>query len=377
MNRPKTLSKERIPKWLIATGNIVQEFIPTLPKRRWPRRIIIGLAIIFLVLLGSMYAIGRWYIHSQASQATQLGVSFVPDYATYLGVSPEATMDALINQVHVKQFRLTSYWSDIETSPGHYDFSQLDWEFAKADAAHAKVNLAIGLRQPRYPECHPPSFYDTSKPESSWYPQLKAFMTAVINRYKTNPALQNYQLENEYFLKGFGTCYDFSRNRLISEDKLVKALDPNHPIIIGRSNNDIGTPIGKPTPNIFSVSIYQRVWDANLTHRYLEYPFPAWYYGFLAGVEKVTTGKDMIIGELQAEAWAPDGKTLTSISLAEQDKSMNATRLINTIQFGKATGMKTIDLWGAEYWYYREQVLHDPSLMEAATQAFDETSGKN
>ena len=338
-------------------------------KNGWHKVVVIFVCFI-LLCLGGMYGLARWYIWSERNTPTTLGVSFIPDYASYLGVDPQQTMDALISDVHVKQFRLSSYWSDIETTPGHYDFSQLDWEFAKADAAHATINLALGLRQPGYPECHAPNFYDTSKPESQWYPQLKDFMTAVINRYKNNPALKNYQLENEYFLTGFGTCTNLSRARLIDEDNLVKSLDPAHQIIIGRSNNDLGWPIGAPAPDSYSVSIYQRVWDANVTHRYLQYPFPAWYYAFLAGWQKIFTGHDMVIGELQAEAWAPNGKTITETSLAEQNKSINAVRLKNTIQFGKATGMKTIDLWGAEYWYYRMQVLHDPSLWNTAKQAF-------
>lgn len=354
---------------MIAWG-ILREFLPTLPKRRWLRRLVLSLIALIIIFFGGMYGIAQWYIHGEASQSTQLGVSFVPDYAMFLGVDPQATMDALINQVHVKQFRLTSYWSDIETSPGHYDFSTLDWEFAKADAAHATVNLAVGLRQPRYPECHAPSFYDTSQPESQWYPQLRSFMTAVIQRYKGNPALQAYQLENEYFLTGFGTCTDLSRNRLVNEYNLVKQFDRQHQIIIGRSNNDLGWPVGAPTPDKFSVSIYQRVWDADVTRRYLQYPFPAWYYAFLAGWQKIATGKDMVIGELQAEAWPANGQTIPETSLAEQNKSLSAARLKNNIQFGKATGMKTIDLWGAEYWYYRQQVLHDPSLMTAAHQQF-------
>jgi hypothetical protein len=300
----------------------------------------------------------------------QLGVSFSPDYAQSLGLNPQKTMAALINDLRVKQFRLNSYWSDIETSPGQYDFSQLDWEFAQADAAHAKVNLVVGLRQPRYPECHAPSFYDINAPESQWYPQLKAFMTAVVERYKNNPALQNYQLENEYFLSGFGNCPDMSRTRLVNEYNLVSKLDPHHPIIVGRSNNDIGWPVGAPTPSSFSVSIYQRVWDANVTHRYIQYPFPSWYYAFMAGWQKIQTGKAMIIGELQAEAWAPNGKTIPETSLKEQSKSINAARLTNTINFGKNTGMKTIDLWGAEYWYYRLMIEHDPSVWNAAKQAF-------
>jgi hypothetical protein len=32
--------------------------------------------------------------------------------------------------------------------------------------------------------------------------------------------------------------------------------------------------------------------------------------------------------------------------------------------------MKSIDLWGAEYWYYRKTVLHDDSLWNVASQQF-------
>lgn len=337
-------------------------------KNVWHKIVIVTISI-FLLCMGTMYGVARWYIWSESGKPLTLGVSFIPDYAQYLGVDPEKTMDALINQIHVRQFRLTSYWSDVEPTKGHYDFSQLDWEFQKADAAHAKVNLVVGLRQPRWPECHPPSWIDTSKPLSTWQPELEMYMQKVIDRYKSNPALQSYQLENEYFLNGFGACNNFSRSRLISEYNLVKKLDPLHQIIIGRSNNALGWPIGAPQSYEFSISIYKRVWDKTITHRYYEYPFPAWYYAFLAGWQKIFTGHDMIIGELQAEAWPPD-KGIPQTSLAEQNKSFDAARFRSRVEYGKATGMKTIDLWGAEYWYYRQQVLHDPSLMNVAKHEF-------
>lgn len=301
------------------------------------------------------------------------GVSFIPDYASYLGTDPKASMDALINDVGVRNFRLTSYWNDIEKTPGHYDFTQLDWEFQKAEASHSKVILALGLRQPRWPECHVPD-WATNEPASTWEPQLSNLMQAVMNRYKDNPALQSYQLENEYFLKGFGICDSIphaeDRSRLVSEFNLIKKTDPSHPVIIGRSNNALGTPVGAPTPDEFSVSVYKRVWDAQVTHRYLEYPWPAWYYGFLAGVQKITKGKDMVIGELQAEAWPPNHGTIPSTSLAEQNKSINAKRLQGQFDYAKATGIKQAYLWGGEYWYYRKVVLHDPSLWNVAKQNF-------
>jgi hypothetical protein len=349
---------------------IVKRFLlGWLPKNKWLKGIVLTIISLVLIALGVMYGIAQWYIHTESSKPLTMGVSFIPDYAESLGLNPQATMSALLG-IGVKQFRLVSYWSDIEPSPGQYNFSQLDWEFADADAAHAKVILTVGLRQPRWPECHPPSWVNTSEPTSQWQPQLEQFMTAVINRYKNNPALESYQLENEYFLQGFGTCTNFSRNRLISEYNLVKSLDPKHPIIIGRSDNAIGIPVHQPQPNEFSISIYRRVWDASVTHRYLEYPFPAWFYAFLAGWQELADHRNMMVGELQAEAWAPNSKTIPEISLAEQNKSMNAQRLQGVFQYGKATGMRSIDLWGAEYWYYRLEILHDPSLWNVAKEEF-------
>ena len=326
---------------------------------------------VVVLAVSSMYGIAQWYIQSQKSQPLQQGVSFIPDYAAGLGLNPRQTMDALIN-INVRQFRLTSYWSDIEQAPGHYDFSQLDWEFQKAEKAHASVILTVGLRQPRWPECHAPSWVNINQPDSQWQPQLENYMKAVINRYKDSPSLQSYQLENEYFLKGFGICPDttMSRQRLIDEYNLVKRADSTHPVIIGRSNNAIGLPLGQPQPDEFSISVYKRVWDAAFTHRYVEYPYPAWYYGFLAGIQKIVTGKNMMIGELQAEAWPSRGQTIQNTSLAEQNKSLNAQRLKDRFGYGRATGMRQMELWGGEYWYYRLVKLHDPSLWNVAKQEF-------
>jgi len=321
-----------------------------------------------LLAIGTMYGIAQWYIHSEQDIPLQLGVSFIPDYAQSLGLNPETTMNALLG-IGVKHLRLVSYWSDGEPSQGQYNFSQLDWEFQKAQAAHAKIILTLGLRQPRWPECHIPT-WATQEPKSQWQPQLENYMQAVIERYKNSPSLESYQLENEYFLLGFGICTNDSRSRLISEYDLVKRLDPKHPIIVGRSNNALGFPIGQPQPNEFSISVYRRVWDANVTHRYLEYPQPAWFYAFLAGTQKIFLHKDMIIGELQAEAWPPHGQTIPETSLSEQNKSMNAKILQGDFNFGKATGMRSIYMWGAEYWYYRKTVLHDPSLWNVAKKEF-------
>lgn len=334
----------------------------------WQRIFLIATTMLVL-WVGAMYGIGQWYIRSNADKPLVLGASFIPAYAESLGLDAQKTMDALLDEVGIRHFRLVSYWDQLEPQQGVYDFGLLDWQFAKAEAAGAKVTLALGLRQPRWPECHMPvwaSQLPSGDEAGTWQSALSDYIAQVVTRYKDSPALESYQLENEYFLRGFGICTDFDRNRLIAETDLVKGLDPYHKLIIARSNNALGMPIGKPTPDDFGISIYKRVWDANVTKRYLEYPFPGWFYAFVAGSQKMLTGKDMIIHELQAEAWPPYGKPIPQASLDEQNKSFNAKRFKTRVEFGKSTGMREIYLWGAEYWYYRKVHLNDSSLWDVA-----------
>lgn len=341
-------------------------------RRKW-HKFLICLAILLGFMVGGMYGIARWYIKSEVSKPQLVGTSFIPAYAESLGLNPQATMQALIDDLHVKHFRLVSYWDQLEPSPGVYDFSLLDWQFAKAAKSGADVSLSVGLRQPRWPECHMPDWAQ-NEPASVWQSQLEAFMTKVVKRYKNSPALVSYQVENEFFLQGFGKCTNFDRSRLVAEYDLVKKLDPKHMAIVARSNNAIGWPEGAPRADEYGISIYKRVWDADITHRYLEYPYPAWYYAFVAGWTKIITGKDTIIHELQAEAWPPNSQPIQNTSLAEQNKSFDAARFTSRVRFGRNTGMPEIYLWGSEYWYYRLVTLHDPSLWNVAKQTIQSTS---
>ncbi len=321
---------------------------------------LIGLAV-WLVFYAQVWLVSNWYINKHHKEPLTFGVTFIPEYVRYFGLDSHQTLLAFRDDMGIKRFRLVSFWNEIEPHPGQYDFSELDWEMDAVQAVGGQMSLSIGLRQPRWPECHQPDWaVDLSVQQRN--DSVNNFLRAVVNHVKSRAGLKDYQLENEYFLSVFGICPYPERQQLISEFKLVKSLDPKRPIIMSLANNYFGIPTGQPRADQFGVSVYKRVWDQTVTHRYFEYPFSPRYYAWRAGLTEMFTGKSSMLHELQAEPWPPKGVGLKDASIAEQNKSMDAPRLKARVQYAIDTGFRDIDFWGAEWWYWRKEVKHDPSL---------------
>lgn len=344
-------------------------------NRKWWQKILLVILVLILGFVLFMYSLSTWYRFKHQDEPLNLGVSFSAKYARDMNLDPKEVLEAQLRDLGAKRVRLVSYWSEHEKVEGQYDFSQLDWQFELLQKYDAKASLAIGLRQPRWPECHFPE-WAKDKSEKEITKPLANYIEATVNRYKNNSALEEYQMENEYFLKVFGLCQNYrSRDRLISQYNLVKKLDPHHRVILTRSNNALGWPVNEPIPDASGVSVYKRVWDKTITKRYFDYPFPGWFYGSLAAIMEIVHGKPTIIHELQAEPWPPSGAVIEN-SLEEQDKSMDAERLKKRAKYGISSGIRTIDLWGSEWWYWRMKVANDPSVWETGKAIFREAKVK-
>lgn len=287
------------------------------------------------------------------------GVSFSVKQCRNFGIEPNEVLDWLI-EVGFRRFRLMSYWDEHEVDKGKLNFQSLDEQIEIISKAGGKITLCLGVRQPRWPENHWPAWaLNLNRQQRT--EAVCAYIKAVVLRYKDNPAIASYQLENEALLKTFGKNPDIDRRRLRREFALVKGLDPSRKVVMTTSTS-WGIPLRRPIPDIVGFSFYQRMFN-NRKNRYTVSFHKPWLDKLRAGLIRIIWQKPSFIHELQLEPWG--SRAIWEMGEEEQDKSMNIAQVRKNIRLATSTGLKPIDLWGAEWWYWRMFNKKDPSVWQA------------
>lgn len=347
------------------SGSSSRRLIQTTKKyfsglKKWQRRCLyVIFTIIGLVMLNTLI-----YKLTPEVKNPKWGTSFSTQYAKELGVDWKANFTALLDDLKIRNFRLMSYWDVSEPQPGVYNFSELDWQMDEAAKRGAKVSLSIGMRQPRWPECHKPRWAKNLSREDEDKAIMK-FTLHTVGRYKDHPALESYQLENEAVNNWFGACTpdDTDQKRLDKEFIAVKKADPNHPVYMSLSDQH-GLPLNKPVPDKYGFSVYRIVWNdkSGPFKFYLTYPTPIWYHSLRAKWIKTFKDRDIFIHELQVEPWGPTATV--NMSVDEQNQSMSPDQIKTNIQFARKIGEPEIYTWGSEWWYWRKTHFKDPTIWE-------------
>ncbi len=163
------------------------------------------------------------------SEKANLGVTFSLRYAQDIGLDWKEAYLAMINDLGVKKVRIPAYWDLIEKEEGEYDFSDLDWQLEEANKNNVEVILAVGQKVPRWPECFIPQWANENDEKRK--EKLISFIEKTVFRYKDNPAVSIWQVENEPFLE-FGICPALDTDLLDKEIETVKRIDPKKGIMI-------------------------------------------------------------------------------------------------------------------------------------------------
>lgn len=325
-------------------------------------RILVGIfAILLIIVLGSAVFEATYSFSSQI----KFGVTFSPIYAQYLGLNWQKIYVALLDDLKVKNLRIPSYWDILQPQSAEYDFSQTDFMLDEAGKRDTKVILVVGGRQPRWPECHVPA-WAKSLSVLDRQKKLLEFIQEVVERYKDNPAIWAWQVENEPTLRGFGEDCDLPDvNFLKQEIALVKSLS-NKPIIMTDSGELGFWVVPMQLSDIFGTTLYRRVYDKRIG--YLTYPVLPFFYTVRSNLTRIfaPNNKKTIITELQAEPWLASG---IFASVDEQANFFTKKDLENYINFAKKTGFDEIYLWGVEWWYFMSKNGH-PEYLEYAKVLF-------
>lgn len=318
-----------------------------------------GIQLLILISALLVFSIGMNYYQKHHTQPVRYGVSFSRKYANELGLDWKDAYSALLHDMEFRKFRLMSYWDLHEPVEDQYEFSNLDWQFEQAEKSGAQISLALGFRQPRWPECHIPYWAEGEHFNS----ELLEYLKVVVNRYKDSPALESYQLENEIANRSFGNCgeHGFDKELLRKETALIKSLDPDTTLIINASNQ-IGAPLIDHQADKTGFSIY-RIANIELfgrRFRYHYYTTPALWHSFRAFLVETVTHSRVFIHELQLEPWGHS--PTVNLTIDEQEDLMSPEDIARNIGFADKTGIQERYLWGGEWWYWRKQAFDDPSI---------------
>ncbi|MDP2637139.1 MAG: beta-galactosidase [bacterium] len=325
------------------------------------------LFIVSAVILAPLVFVFLYFFAGSAPREENVlwGVNFSQKHALYLGLDWKETYAAILDDLGARRVKVAAHWDLLEMERDHYSFDDLDWQMGEAGKRGAEVLMVVGMKTPRWPECHIPNFaLSLSKEEAQQ--EILEMLEAVVERYKNHPALLGWQVENEPFFP-FGECPWADGDFLKKEVELVKSLDPSREIVVTASGEgSLGMRAAK-TGDKVGTTLYRKVWSSQLG-TYLTWPYRPVFYWRKALLLKALYGKETIGVELQAEPWGQ--VLLYDLPLEEQEKTMNLERFKGVIEYAKNTGLKEQYLWGTEWWYWMKEKQNNPVIWNEAKSLF-------
>lgn len=320
----------------------------------------------------------------------QVGTSFSPRKAAYLGLDWQAAYTELLG-MHFKVIRLPAYWNEVDDT----GYAQLDWMMAESAKAGQPVVLTVGMKSLGWPEFYVPDALQPAAGAADGSditidPDLRSaalvFVEDVVARYRSNPQLVAWQVENEPFNRAGPQKWWLGQEFVSQEIKAVKALDPK-PVIVtvfshfnrgldaasSRQGFDLRQMLGFEVDtaetdslsvlgpgDILGMDVYTRIgyrflgrdtvstanddWDQHVARWRLN--------AQRQGVRAWAT-------EAQAEPWEADKVSYTA------PKSFGPQNIKPTFTGLKEAGYSTVLLWGAEYWLWQDHVNGDPRWLQA------------
>lgn len=323
-------------------------------------KLLFTFSLLLIIVGGGVFVFTKDF---SSGQKIKHGVTFSSKYAQELELDWRQAYLAILDDLNVTHLRLATYWDDIEVIRDEFNFADLDWQINEAAKRDIDIILVVGRRTPRWPECHDPQWLTTLTAAEIRQEHLD-FVQEAINRYKGQPAIKFWQVENEPLFRWFGECPPPDKDFLVQEVALVKSLDDRKIIITDSGEVNHWQGAGS-VADILGVTLYRIVWNPSLG--FWDYFFvPPAYYRYKADITEFFHNnlEKVIVVELQMEPWTT-GRKMIELTLEEQKRSFDLTRFKNNISYVEKTGFTEVYSWGVEYWYWLKEQGHQDIWEEA------------
>jgi len=331
-------------------------------KRHW-----LILIILLLIILSVIAA----YLADFSGSKIAWGVTFSQPYTqNELGLNWQETYLAILDDLKVDHIRLSAYWNSIEKNQGEYDFADLDWQINEASKRDVKIILGVGNRLPRWPECHMPVWIKSMNAIEAEEARL-AYVGKVVERYKLNPQITYWQVENEPFLGTFGVCPELNPDLLKKEIKIVKSKTKKPVLVTDSGELSTWWPITHVGGDVLGSTLYRVVYDPHIGYfRWFTPPF--FYYLRATLIKKISPVKKVIVAELQAESWHKANTDLSKMEIKDHFESMDLKQFKKNIEFTRRAGFDEAYLWGVEWWYFMKTQKDYPDYWNEAKKLWPE-----
>ena len=327
-------------------------------------------AILIIIYAPFVFLYGFLFLGSvEPAQEITWGITFSHSQAEDLGLDWEQAYISLLDELGARNVRVPIYWDELEKEQGQFDFSKWDWQLEELEKREGKAILVVGFKQPRWPECRFPDWYDHETSQPAKDKQLFQMLRTVVSHYRDNPIVGAWQVENEP-LFAFGVCPKADMGLLDAEIKLVRGLDSSRPIIVTDSGEwSLWYQTGKRA-DVLGTTLYRVVHSPTLGFVSYDFFNPTFYARKASILKFFKPDSRIIVSELQAEPWVAD-PPLSKNSLEEQYKTMSPEQFRQNMDFARRTGFDEFYLWGAE-WLVWLKNQGEMEIWDEATKLFSQ-----
>ena len=307
-----------------------------------------------------------------------IGTSFARWRAEGRGLDYRAAFERIV-AMRFGILRLSASWREIE----RYSYEHLDWLLTTAERAGQPVLLTVGMKALGWPEFYLPEGLSPSDAPV----QRRAIMHVreVARRYRDNPALAAWQIENEPFNRSGPNGWWIPRSVVRAEAEAVRSLDPDRPLVVttfahfdaaldrasSRQQSRWKRRLGLAIPaerealsvlrhgDILGLDVYPSIgWLDQDGRDRLARAAPD-QLASVAAWQRIARqqGKRVWVTEAQAEPW--EGRSTQGDPVSVRPEAIG--QLVEGLT---GIGVGSMLLWGSEYWLWRAD-SGDPRWIEA------------